>query len=60
MNRNMLAPDKASLLFWIGSASTDQSRDETDSCYVTVRNKSPYSTPLVPPSLIPDMCITEQ
>ena len=60
MNRNMTVPDKVYSLFKMGSASTDQSGDEPDGSMSLLRNKSPYSTPMVPPSLIPDTCITEQ
>lgn len=60
MNRNMSVPDKLYSLFKTGSASRDQSGDEADDSMSLLRNKSPYSTPLVPPSLMPDMCITKK
>lgn len=52
----MSVPDKVFSLFRMGSARTDEPDGSTSS----FRNKSPYSTPLVPPSLILDTCITKQ
>lgn len=55
MNRNMSVPDKVCSPFKMGSASKDQSGDEPDGSMSLLTNKSSYSEPLVPPSLILDM-----